>query len=42
MINKMISNHLDEAERKRTEMFPHYFEKYRTDGVEFTPISEAH
>jgi hypothetical protein len=36
MINKMISDHLDEAEERAQEMFPHYFEKYRTDGVEFT------
>jgi hypothetical protein len=36
MINKMITNHLDEAEVSAQEMFPHYFEKYKTDGVEFT------
>jgi len=36
MINKMITNHLDEAEERAQEMFPHYFEKYKTDGVEFT------
>jgi hypothetical protein len=36
MINKMIANHLDEAEVGAQEMFPHYFEKYKTDGIEFT------
>lgn len=36
MINKMIGEHLDEAEAKAQEMFPHYFEKYKTDGIEFT------
>jgi len=36
MINKMISSHLDEADVSAQEMFPHYFEKYKTDGVEFT------
>lgn len=36
MINKMIGDYLDEAEGKAQEMFPHYFEKYKTDGVEFT------
>lgn len=33
-INDTISNYLDEAEEKAQEMFPHYFEKYKTDGVE--------
>lgn len=36
MINKMIGDYLDEAEASAQEMFPHYFEKYKTDGVEFT------
>jgi hypothetical protein len=36
LINKTISTHLDEAQRSAQEMFPHYFEKYQTDGVEFT------
>jgi hypothetical protein len=36
MINKMISIHLDEAQDAAQNMFPHYFEKYQTDGVEFT------
>ncbi|MBL0741732.1 GAF domain-containing protein [Chryseolinea lacunae] len=36
LINKTIGDHLDEAEVSAQEMFPHYFEKYKTDGVEFT------
>lgn len=36
LINKTISLYLDEAQRSAQEMFPHYFEKYQTDGVEFT------
>jgi len=36
MINKMIGEYLDEAEVSAQEMFPHYFEKYKTDGIEFT------
>lgn len=35
-INNMIGAYLDEAEGRAQEMFPHYFEKFRTDGVEFT------
>jgi hypothetical protein len=35
-INNMIGEYLDEAEGSAQEMFPHYFEKFRTDGVEFT------
>lgn len=36
LINKTISNYLDEAQRTAQLMFPHYFEKYQTDGIEFT------
>jgi hypothetical protein len=36
MINKMISNYLDEAQGTAQKMFPHYFEKYQTDGIEYT------
>lgn len=35
-INRTISAHLDEAQHLAQQMFPHYFEKYQTDGVEFT------
>jgi hypothetical protein len=36
LINRVISQYLDEAEVEAQEMFPHYFEKYKTDGVEYT------
>jgi hypothetical protein len=36
LINTTIGNYLDEAEGEAQKMFPHYFEKYKTDGVEFT------
>ncbi|HYG02717.1 MAG TPA: GAF domain-containing protein [Chryseosolibacter sp.] len=35
-INKMIASHVDEAQRVAQQMFPHYFEKYQTDGIEYT------
>jgi hypothetical protein len=35
-INTVISNYLDEAELGAQQMFPHYFEKYKTDGVEYS------
>jgi hypothetical protein len=36
MINRMISTHMNEAQVSAQEMFPHYFEKYQTDGIEYT------
>jgi hypothetical protein len=36
LINKIITQYLDEAEVEAQQMFPHYFEKYKTDGVEYT------
>jgi hypothetical protein len=36
VINQTIGTHLDEAEEEAQKIFPHYFEKYKTDGVEFT------
>ena len=33
-INEMTSQILDEEEQKSQKMFPHFFEKYKTDGVE--------
>lgn len=33
-INEVTSTVLDEEEVKAQEMFPHFFEKYKTDGVE--------
>ncbi|MFD2245865.1 GAF domain-containing protein [Pontibacter ruber] len=34
-INESISNFLDREEEKAQQIFPHYFEKYRTDGLEY-------
>lgn len=36
LINKTITACLDEAEQSAQKMFPHYFEKYKTDGVEYS------
>ncbi|WP_320170820.1 hypothetical protein [Maridesulfovibrio sp.] len=35
MLNTVLSEFLEDAERKAQDIFPHYFEKYRTDGVEY-------
>ncbi|MDQ3022198.1 MAG: GAF domain-containing protein [Bacteroidota bacterium] len=34
MVNNMIANYLDEEQVKIQKMFPHYFERYKTDGVD--------
>ncbi len=34
-INDTISAFIDSEEDKAQEMFPHYFEKYKTDGVDY-------
>ncbi|MDN5203751.1 GAF domain-containing protein [Fulvivirgaceae bacterium BMA10] len=34
-INYTISSYLELEDEKAQEMFPHYFEKYKTDGVEY-------
>lgn len=34
-INETISTYMDEAEKGAQEIYPHYFEKYKTDGVEY-------
>src|SRR5690606_23618073 len=34
-INTLIGNHLEEEQIKLQAMYPHYFEKYKTDGVEY-------
>ncbi len=34
MINDKVSDYLDKTQRAAQQMFPHYFEKYKTDGVE--------
>ncbi|HSP88834.1 MAG TPA: GAF domain-containing protein [Ignavibacteriaceae bacterium] len=34
LINETISNYLDECDEEAQKMYTHYFEKYKTDGVE--------
>ncbi|MEM9324510.1 MAG: hypothetical protein AAGA85_02595 [Bacteroidota bacterium] len=34
-MNDLVSSYLEEEEVKAQEIFPHYFEKYKTDGVEY-------
>jgi GAF domain-containing protein len=34
MMNETISSYIDGEQEKAQTMFPHYFEKYKTDGVE--------
>lgn len=36
LINETISNYLDEAQLDAQKMYPHYFEKYKSDGVEYS------
>ena len=35
LINETISAFIDAKEEEAQEMFPHYFEKYKTDGVDY-------
>lgn len=34
MINDCVTSYLEKEEENAQKMFPHYFEKYRTDGIE--------
>ena len=34
-INERIADYMDEQQKAAQKMFPHYFEKYKTDGVEY-------
>jgi hypothetical protein len=34
MINECVTTYIESEQEKAQAMFPHYFEKYRTDGVE--------
>ncbi|MDO7852220.1 GAF domain-containing protein [Hymenobacter convexus] len=34
-LNDAVSDYLDEEEEKAQQMYPHYFQRYKTDGVEF-------
>lgn len=35
LINQRLASYLDEKQISAQEMFPHYFERYKTDGVEY-------
>ena len=35
MINNTIANYLEEQQKMAQKILPHYFEKYKTDGVEY-------
>lgn len=35
ILNNTISNYLEQQQKKWQEVLPHYFEKYKTDGVEY-------
>ncbi len=35
-INDMVGSYIDEQQAIAQSQFPHYFEKYKTDGVEYT------
>ncbi|MCB0632023.1 MAG: hypothetical protein R2824_28415 [Saprospiraceae bacterium] len=35
LLNRRISKYLDAEQRKMQQLLPHYFEKYKTDGVEY-------
>ena len=35
-INQAVSDYLEQEEKKAQDMYPHFFEKFKTDGVEFT------
>lgn len=35
LINEKLAKYLDNKQKDAQEMFPHYFERYKTDGVEF-------
>ncbi|UOQ55374.1 GAF domain-containing protein [Hymenobacter cellulosivorans] len=34
LLNDTVSDYLDEEEAKAQQMFPHYFQRFKTDGVE--------
>ncbi|MFT4761124.1 MAG: hypothetical protein ACI9XO_003912 [Paraglaciecola sp.] len=35
MLNDQMANYLDGRQAKAQEMYPHYFQRYKTDGVEY-------
>jgi hypothetical protein len=36
LINRTLSAHVEEEERRAQEIFPHYFEKHETDGIDLS------
>jgi hypothetical protein len=34
-INQVLANYLDNKQEEAQAMFPHYFERYKTDGIEY-------
>ena len=34
-LNEVVSNHIERRQAEAQAMFPHYFEKYKSDGVEY-------
>ncbi|MEQ9403635.1 MAG: GAF domain-containing protein [Cyclobacteriaceae bacterium] len=35
LINQRLASYLDEKQNEAQKMFPHYYERYKTDGVEY-------
>ena len=35
LLNDKLAKFLDNKQKEAQEMFPHYFERYKTDGVEY-------
>ncbi|WP_298416942.1 GAF domain-containing protein [uncultured Kordia sp.] len=35
ILNNKLANYIDKKQEEAQEMFPHYFERYKTDGVEY-------
>jgi hypothetical protein len=35
LLNEKLANYLDKKQEEAQAMFPHYFERYKTDGVEY-------
>lgn len=35
LINQKLASYLDKRQEEAQDMFPHYFERYKTDGVEY-------
>jgi len=35
LLNERLANYIDKKQEEAQKMFPHYFERYKTDGVEY-------